>query len=140
MARETFVNLIDDLDGSSADTTVRFALDGFGYEIDLSTKNEKELRTKLEPFLTAASKVRATTGRSGVRSVASDKVRNAAIRAWALGEGVELPGSGRIANIVQQAYEAKDGDMLREGLGLELVEEAPRRGRRTVSPQFSESK
>jgi hypothetical protein len=128
------------LTGSSADTTVRFALDGFGYEIDLSTKNEKELRTKLEPFLTAASKVRATTGRSGVRSVASDKDRNAAIRVWALGEGVELPGRGRIANIVQQAYEAKDGDMLREGLGLELVEEAPRRGRRTVSPQFSESK
>jgi len=36
---------IDDLDGSAADGTVRFGLDGAEYEIDLNAKHARELRT-----------------------------------------------------------------------------------------------
>ena len=34
----------DDLDGSAAEGTVRFGLDGFGYEIDLNAGHAKELQ------------------------------------------------------------------------------------------------
>jgi len=39
MAQKVTVELEDDLDGSPADETVRFGLDGTEYEIDLSEKN-----------------------------------------------------------------------------------------------------
>ena len=145
MARETVTKLIDDLDGSAADSSVAFALDGHDYTIDLNARNETELRTLLEPYVEVARKVRPQTGGAGVsvgrraRTV-SDKERNAAIRSWALDEGVELNQRGRIAAVVQQAYDAQDGDMLREALGLELVvEEKPARRRRVAQPQFSEA-
>ena len=38
------VSLVDDLNGSKADGTVSFGLDGKSYEIDLSTKNAEKLR------------------------------------------------------------------------------------------------
>ena len=37
--RVTITEFIDDLDGSKADRTVTFAVDGTAYEIDLSKKN-----------------------------------------------------------------------------------------------------
>ena len=37
---------IDDLDGSAAEGTVRFGLDGAEYEIDLNAGHAKELRTR----------------------------------------------------------------------------------------------
>ena len=36
-------HLIDDIDGTDAQKTVRFALDGWEYEIDLSRANAAEL-------------------------------------------------------------------------------------------------
>ena len=43
MAKTTIVQLTDDLDGSEADKTVSFSLDGVSYEIDLSQKNASAL-------------------------------------------------------------------------------------------------
>ena len=37
--RQTIVSLVDDLDGSDADQTVTFGIDGRSYEIDLSAAN-----------------------------------------------------------------------------------------------------
>ena len=39
MAQKVFVSLVDDIDGSEADETVEFGLDGVNYEIDLSAEN-----------------------------------------------------------------------------------------------------
>ena len=39
MAQKVKIILVDDLDGGSADETVRFGLDGVSYEIDLSSGN-----------------------------------------------------------------------------------------------------
>jgi hypothetical protein len=44
VAQKITVEMTDDLDGSKADTTVRFAVDGTGYEIDLSKKNAAKIR------------------------------------------------------------------------------------------------
>lgn len=57
MAQRVQVILVDDLDGSEADETVHFSLDGTGYEIDLSRDNASRLRDALTPYLGAARKV-----------------------------------------------------------------------------------
>lgn len=48
---------IDDIDGGDAEGTVRFALDGSEYEIDLSTKHSDELRSALGKYVAHARKV-----------------------------------------------------------------------------------
>lgn len=62
MARKVTVRLEDDLDGKSVAETVRFALDGVEYEIDLSRENARKLRSKLESYIQIAR--RATGARS----------------------------------------------------------------------------
>ena len=46
MAQKIQTLFIDDLDGSQAEGTVRFGLDGTHYEIDLNAVHAKELRKK----------------------------------------------------------------------------------------------
>jgi hypothetical protein len=48
VAQEVKIILVDDLDGGSADETVRFALDAINYEIDLSSNNAEALRDALK--------------------------------------------------------------------------------------------
>ena len=56
MAQKVKIILVDDLDGGSADETVRFGLDGVSYEIDLSADNAAELRSAVERFVGHARK------------------------------------------------------------------------------------
>ncbi len=56
MAQKITVALKDDLDGGPADETVRFAIGGSTYEIDLSTKNATAFRRQLAPFIGHARK------------------------------------------------------------------------------------
>ncbi|WP_245992473.1 Lsr2 dimerization domain-containing protein [Prauserella muralis] len=51
MARSTAVELLDDIDGEPAEETVRFALDGVEYDIDLSGDNADTLRTILGRYV-----------------------------------------------------------------------------------------
>ncbi|MGA9748848.1 MAG: Lsr2 family protein, partial [Nocardioides sp.] len=44
MAQRVHVVLVDDLDGSDADETVTFGLDGVDYEIDLTDAHAAALR------------------------------------------------------------------------------------------------
>ena len=64
MAKEVFTRLIDDLDGGEAAETLTFGLDGYSYQIDLSTKNATKLRNALAVFVENGSRVsgRATAG------------------------------------------------------------------------------
>jgi hypothetical protein len=50
MARKVQAILIDDLDGSQANETVRFSVDGRDYEIDLNTGHAEELRSALAEY------------------------------------------------------------------------------------------
>ena len=54
MAQKVQVTLVDDLDGSSADETLTFGLDGVAYEIDLSRSNAKKFRDSLNAYVGAA--------------------------------------------------------------------------------------
>ena len=51
MAKTVIVKLTDDIDGSDADETIQFALDGTSYEVDLSTANAAQLRGALKPYI-----------------------------------------------------------------------------------------
>jgi hypothetical protein len=53
---------IDNLDGSEAESTVRFALDGAEYEIDLNAENARALRNILTRYAEAARQKRALSG------------------------------------------------------------------------------
>jgi Lsr2 len=56
MATKVTVTLEDDLDGGPADETLRFAVGGAEYEIDLSKKNVRAFRKQLAPFIEHARK------------------------------------------------------------------------------------
>jgi hypothetical protein len=55
MAQKVLVQLVDDLDGTSAQdvSTVLFGLDDVSYEIDLSDTNAERLRDSVQEFLDA---------------------------------------------------------------------------------------
>ena len=79
MARRVSVVLVDDLDGSAADRTVTFELDGHGYEIDLSTANEQALRVGLAPFVAAARPANESDAGTTWRRPARNAVTGAAV-------------------------------------------------------------
>lgn len=58
MAQRIETYLVDDLDGSSAaEGTIRFAVDGNEYEIDLTARHAAEFRSALNVYVGAARKV-----------------------------------------------------------------------------------
>lgn len=64
MALKAPKRFIDDIDGGEAAGTVRFALDGIEYEIDLSAKNGAELRGALEEYIAHARRVSGSSRRA----------------------------------------------------------------------------
>ena len=55
--------LVDDMDGTEADETITFGLDGNQYEIDLTSKRAEHLRKFLAPYTEAARKTQSRRGR-----------------------------------------------------------------------------
>ena len=105
MVTKIAVALVDDLDGSPAEETVRFGVGSSEYEIDLSKKNARTLRAGLEPFVEHARKSGRASKRRPSRP-SSARERSSDIRAWAKAEGITISDRGRIpANVVAQ-YEA----------------------------------
>jgi hypothetical protein len=116
MARREIVTLEDDLDGGDAAETVRFALDGTIYEIDLNNKNAKKLRQSLAPYVESGRKVGRggiTTGarawRQATAAAPIDREQNKAIRAWAKKTGKDISDRGRIPQSIVDEYHAKAG-------------------------------
>ncbi|SHE74789.1 histone-like nucleoid-structuring protein Lsr2 [Streptoalloteichus hindustanus] len=113
MAQKVTVQLVDDLDGSEANETVEFALDGVTYQIDLSEANAEKLRKSLADFVGAARRAaggrRRSAGRgparpAPARPAAADREQNQAIREWARKRGMKVSDRGRIPADVLEAY------------------------------------
>ncbi len=113
MAQKYIVQLVDDLtqqpieDGSGE--SVRFALDGVSYTIDLTGEHAEEFRSALSPYVDAARKAdvagRGTTQKSsGARRAPKGDLK--AIRDWANENGYTVSTRGRIPADVQTAYSA----------------------------------
>jgi hypothetical protein len=106
MAQKVQVSYVDDIDGSEADGTVAFAMDGTSFEIDLSASNGEKFRQALAPFIEHAR--RASGVKRGVarQRDASNRQRTHDIREWAKAQGMTISGRGRIPADVISKYQA----------------------------------
>jgi hypothetical protein len=115
MAQKVTVTLVDDLDGTQAEETVEFGLDGASYTIDLSTDNAGRLRDALEEYVEHARRAggrkralgRPSAGRPP-RPASADREQNQAIREWARKQGMKVSDRGRIPAEVLEAYHKKN--------------------------------
>ncbi len=85
MAQKIQTLFIDDIDGSEAEGTVRFALEGAEYEIDLSAEHARALRDALAPLVAAARRAGGSARpptRSGHREPTGG-LNTTEVREWA---------------------------------------------------------
>jgi hypothetical protein len=102
---EVIARLVDDLDGGPAAESVKFAFDGVSYEIDLSKRNAKALRSDMTKWVEHARKVRPAAGRGRTaRSAGRPTSEAPAIRAWAAEQGIAVPTRGRLPKTVVEQY------------------------------------
>lgn len=108
MAQRVRIELTDDLekDGTLANQTVNFALDGVKYEIDLSEGNAQRLRDDLAQWVASARRSGGRKTRSSAPRPRSDVGSANDIRLWARSQGMEVSDRGRVREDIRQAYEA----------------------------------
>ncbi|MEU4248398.1 Lsr2 family protein [Amycolatopsis sp. NPDC026612] len=114
MTKRISIEISDDTDGSHADQTVPFGLDGVTYEIDLSNANAGAFRAAMEPYVTVARRtggrrIKVAVGQSTDDTkqepkTSTDYAATHDIRAWAQQNGYEVADQGRIAKSVVEAY------------------------------------
>jgi len=112
MAQKVTVTLVDDIDGSEAEETLEFGLDGVSYQIDLSGGNAGKLRSVLTDYVDHARRSggrKRGPGRPAVvgratRTASVDRDQNQAIREWARKKGYKVSDRGRIPKEVTEAY------------------------------------
>jgi hypothetical protein len=107
VAQRTQIIFTDDIDGSDAEGTVTFALNGVQYEIDLGKKNSDKLARAFAPYVEAGRKVSTRTPARSPRAASAPKRHDQlAVREWARGQGLEVSSRGRIPADVLAKYEA----------------------------------
>jgi hypothetical protein len=101
---------IDDLDGSQAEGTVRFGLDGTDYEIDLNAEHAQTLRTALARYVEAARRAPSARrpARAGRRATASG-LDSTEVRDWAKTQGINVKDRGRIPAELIVKFKAASG-------------------------------
>ncbi|HXC82578.1 MAG TPA: Lsr2 family protein [Trebonia sp.] len=114
MAQKIQTLFIDDIDGGAAEGTVRFALDGTEYEIDLNAKHSEELRSALGKYVTHARKVGGSARRAGraagrASRGASSALNTTEIRNWAREQGYDIKDRGRVPADLVAKYQAATG-------------------------------
>lgn len=110
MAQKIETLFIDDIDGGTAEGTVRFALDGTDFEIDLSAANSDELRKTLAAYIAHARKTGGQNRRSPRgRRAGTDVVNTAKVREWAKENGFDIKDRGRVPAEIVAKYQAAVG-------------------------------
>lgn len=108
MAMKRTVTLVDDIDGSSAAAeTVTFNLDGVDYEIELTVKHAKQIRSAFKPWVEAGR--RAGGRRRTVPTSTTRELEPAMLRDWARKNGYEVSPRGRLSKSIVEAYAAANG-------------------------------
>ena len=107
----TDVQLVDDIDGSPATTTIEFSVGGKNYIIDLSEQHAAEFNEALAPYIEHARRARRAPAnkrksRSSSEAARAKRQKNAQIRAWALENGVTVSKRGQLGQDTIAAYEA----------------------------------
>lgn len=117
MAKQIITRITDDIDGSEAEETVTFALDGIGYEVDLNGKNALAFREFMSRYMEAGTRTgRVENGRHAqltryakppVAQATANRELNTKIRVWAEENGWSLADRGRIPQHIIDAFESK---------------------------------
>lgn len=107
MAKRIVETLVDDLDGSEADRTIAFSINGEGYAIDLSAANAEKFDAALAPFVDAAR--RTSSGRAGGGSrrrggSAGGTGDTKDAREWLRANGHQVSDRGRIPAPLLELY------------------------------------
>lgn len=111
MVQRVQVTQVDDLDGSPAVETVKFALDGQEYEIDLSAGHAGELRAELGPYVSRARRKPLPPRRgngNGKRKRKPSRPDLPEIRDYARARGHDIKERGQVPRRIVEEY-----DMLR---------------------------
>lgn len=100
--------LVDDIDGSPATTTIEFGVGGKNYIIDLSDDNAAAFNEALAPYIEHARRTPANKRKSRSSSAAAraKREKTAQIRAWATANGHTIAKRGQLSQDIVAAYEA----------------------------------
>jgi Lsr2 len=114
VAQKITTLFIDDIDGGAAEGTVRFALDGTEYEIDLNAKHSDELRSALGKYVSHARKVGGAARRAGRAAGRAGRgsgstLNTTEIRNWARENGYDIKDRGRVPADLVAKYQAATG-------------------------------
>ena len=110
MAIITRAYVVDDLDAKQdpsseviAERTVRFAVEGAEYEIDLTVRHCEEFFSAILPYREAGRRVRQQPKRP---RTAASRASSAKVRTWAKSKGYEVNDRGRVPASIVAEYEA----------------------------------
>jgi hypothetical protein len=108
VAQRVVTALVDDVTGKEIPPgegeTIRFAVNGTQYEIDLDARGAEKFHKTLGFYIDHGRKV----GRTGTvtRLRRNDEVDPATVRAWAESNGIEVNARGRLRRDVVEQYRA----------------------------------
>lgn len=110
MAQKVVREFIDDIDGSAAERTFTFAVDGTTYEIDLSSENIAEFKSAIGGFIESARKVKAMRNGQRQRGGSPPDLRERRerfneVREWARKNGYTVSDRGRLSAEVLAAFQ-----------------------------------
>ena len=115
MAKKVITTLVDDLDGTEITDgegeTIRFAIDGISYEIDLSPTNAEKLRDALQPYIDNGRRTRNTAPqqtRPASASSSNSREDLAAAREWLNNNGHKVSDRGRVPAKLLELYRAQN--------------------------------
>jgi hypothetical protein len=106
MAKRVITTLEDDLDGSEANETITFSIDGAEYEIDLNDAHANELREALKKYRSVAHKTAGRVRPTRRPTAGAGGNDTKAVRAWAIENGIPISTRGRIQADVMERYAA----------------------------------
>ena len=111
MAQKIQTLFIDDLDGTAAEGTVRFGLDGMEYEIDLNAEHAKALRDAFARYVGAGRRVSGGARRParGARRASASGLNSTEVREWAKAQGIEVKDRGRVPAELVVKFKAATG-------------------------------
>jgi hypothetical protein len=111
VAQKVQTLFIDDIDGSAAEGTVRFGLDGTEYEIDLNAGHTQQLRDALSAYVRAGRRVSGGSRRParGGRGGPAHGLDTTEVRQWAKAQGIEVKDRGRVPADLVVKFKAATG-------------------------------
>jgi hypothetical protein len=115
MAQEVITTLVDDLDGTEISNgqgeTIRFAIDGTSYEIDLTDGNAEKLRDALQPYIDNGRRTARNTApqaRPASTSSSNSREELTAAREWLKNNGHQVSDRGRVPTKLLELYRAQN--------------------------------